>query len=262
MLQSVLQNISRIPLGICTGAGVLFQESFVPRFIQVDSANQRYRQSWLGARLTTRVTIVWTDNRSSMLSVRGDGPAGLCLRLHYMFHQAPDAIWHALVAYIRDTDVTARDTLRTYVQCHQHLIRRPPEWQRRSRILQPRGDYFDLEVIYRELNQSYFADRVQVQITWSRWPPKRPRTSIRFGSYHAKDRLIRVHRLLDQSFVPRYVIENVVFHEMLHQLIPRRRVNGRWRVHPPEFRQQERRFPYHRQAEQWEHRHLVRLLRG
>jgi hypothetical protein len=49
---------------------------------------------------------------------------------------------------------------------------------------------------------------------------------------------------------------------MLHQLIPRQRVNGRWRAHPPEFRQQERRFPYHRQAEQWERRHLVRLLRG
>jgi hypothetical protein len=74
--------------------------------------------------------------------------------------------------------------------------------------------------------------------------------------------MIRIHPLLDQPFVPRYVVETIVFHEMLHQLIPRQRVNGRWRVHPPAFRLQERRFPYYRQAKQWQHRHLARLLGG
>jgi hypothetical protein len=62
--------------------------------------------------------------------------------------------------------------------------------------------------------------------------------------------------------VPRYVVENVVFHEMLHQLIPRQYLNGRWSVHPPEFRRQERRFLYHQQAEQWQRQHLGRLLRS
>jgi len=62
--------------------------------------------------------------------------------------------------------------------------------------------------------------------------------------------------------VPRYVVENVVFHEMLHQLIPSQYLNGRWSVHPPEFRRQERRFLYHQQAEQWQRQHLGRLLRG
>jgi hypothetical protein len=74
--------------------------------------------------------------------------------------------------------------------------------------------------------------------------------------------LIRIHCLLDQSFVPRYVVENVVFHEMLHQLIPRQYMNGRWSIHPPEFRRQERRFCYYQQAEQWQRQHLGRLLRG
>jgi hypothetical protein len=62
--------------------------------------------------------------------------------------------------------------------------------------------------------------------------------------------------------VPRYVVENVVYHEMLHQLIPRQYVHGRWYAHPPEFRQQEQRYRYHWQAEQWKRRHLSRLLRG
>jgi hypothetical protein len=214
------------------------------------------------AQLATHVTLAWTDNRSSMLSVRGNTPTGYQVRLHRMFHQAPEAVWHALVVYIRTADAGARQAIRAYIQHHQHLICQRPRRQCPSHLVQPLGHYFDLESIYRELNQTYFANRVRARITWSRRPPHRRRTSIRFGSYHAGDRLIRIHRLLDQSFVPRYVVENIVFHEMLHQLIPRRRVNGRWCVHPPEFRQHERRFRYYQQAEQWQRQHLSRLLRG
>jgi predicted metal-dependent hydrolase len=234
----------------------------VQHAIHVDPKDQQHRQSWLGEQLVCRVTVVWTDNRSSMLSVKGNASTGYHVRLHRMFCQAPDIVWHALVAYVRHTDAAARQTLRTYIQHHRHLIRQPSSRRQRTKPLQAKGHHFDLEAIYRELNQTYFANRVQACITWSRQPPKRLRTSIRFGSYHAEDRLIRIHRLLDQSFVPRYVIENVVFHEMLHQLIPRQRVNGRWCIHSPEFRRQEQRFPYHRQAEEWKRRHLNRLLRG
>jgi hypothetical protein len=179
-----------------------------------------------------------------------------------MFDRAPDTVWQALVVYIRTADPGARQVIRTYVRHHQHLIRQRPQRQCQSHLLQPQGHHFDLEAIYRELNQTYFANRIRAHITWSRRPPQRPRLSIRFGSYHARDRLIRIHCLLDQHFVPRYVVENIVFHEMLHQLIPRRRVNGRWCMHPPEFRQHEQRFRYYQQAEQWQRRHLVRLLRG
>jgi hypothetical protein len=179
-----------------------------------------------------------------------------------MFLQAPDTVWQALIAYIRHTDGTARDVLRAYIQGYQEHRCRPVQPPQRSDVLQARGHHFDLAAIYHELNQTYFANRIEARITWSRRPPRRPRISIRFGSYHTRDRLIRIHPLLDQSFVPQYVVENVVYHEMLHQLIPRRQVNGRWYAHPPEFRRQEQQFRYHWQAEQWKRRHLSRLLRG
>jgi hypothetical protein len=178
-----------------------------------------------------------------------------------MFLQAPDTVWQALIAYIRHTDGTARGVLRSYIQGHQEHRCRPVQSPQRSDVLLARGHHFDLAAIYHELNQTYFANRIEARITWSRRPPRRPRTSIRFGSYHTRDRLIRIHPLLDQSFVPQYVVENVVYHEMLHQLIPRRQVNGRWYAHPPEFRRQEQQFRYHWQAEQWKRRHLSWLLR-
>ena len=234
----------------------------MPRPLHSSAANQRFRQSWLSTQLAAQVTVVWTHNRSVMVSLKGHELNGYHLRLHRMFLQAPDTVWHALVAYVRNPNGTAREILSTYIQRHQDLIHRPPQRPQRLPALKPRGHHFDLEAIYRELNHTYFTNRVQARITWSRRPPKRPRTSIRFGSYHVRDRVIRIHRLLDQSFVPQYVVENVVFHEMLHALIPSQRVNGRWCVHPPEFRRHEQRFRYHWEAEQWQRCHLSRLLRG
>lgn len=234
----------------------------MPQSRSMDYVVREHWQSWLMTQLSAPVRLVWTDNRTVMLSVKARAPRGYHVRLHHMFRQAPDTVWQALVAYIRNTNATARRALNTYIRHHQDLIRRPAPRQRSIRALQPQGHHFDLEAIYCKLNQTYFDNRVKAHITWSRRPPNRPRTSIRFGSYHTKDKLIRINRLLDQPFVPRYVIENVVFHEMLHQLIPRQHINGRWRVHPPIFRQQEQRFPHHQRAEQWKRRHLHRLLRA
>jgi hypothetical protein len=220
------------------------------------------RQGWLGTQLAASVRLAWTDNRAVMVSVKGTPRRGYDVRLHRLFRQAPEAVWLALVAYIRGTDATAGTILRAHIRRHQHLIRQPASLRRRAHVIHPQGHHFDLETIYHELNRTYFANRIQARITWSRRPPKRPRTSIRFGSYDVRVRLIRIHPFLDQAFVPRYVVENVIFHEMLHQLIPGRRLNGRWSMHPPEFRQAEQYYPYHRQAEQWKRRNLSRLLDG
>ena len=230
--------------------------------ITSDVADQDHRQTWLNTQLAAPVTLIWTENRLSMLSARGNVRTGYQVRLHRMFRQAPDAVWRALVAYLRYADATASRTIRTYIRQQQPLLAGDRPALPCPRLLQPQGRFFDLEAIYAEINQHYFINRVQAHITWSRRPPQRKRRSIRFGSYQERDRLIRIHCLLDQSFVPPYVVENVVFHEMLHQLIPRQYLNGRWSVHPPEFRRQERRFLYHQQAEQWQRQHLGRLLRG
>ena len=220
------------------------------------------RRLWLSRQLSAPVSLVWTDNRSVMISVKGNADTGYHLRVQQLFRQAPEAVWRALVAHVRATDAGASAVLRQYARRHQHLLK--PRRQRRThtRTLQSRGRHFDLEAIYQTLNRDYFGNRVQARITWSRQPPRRPRRSIRFGAYDSMERLIRIHPLLDQTFVPRYVIESVVFHEMLHQLHPPQRVNGRWAIHTPAFRRAERRFPYFEHAEAWQRRHVERLLQG
>ncbi|PON17802.1 hypothetical protein C2W62_11335 [Candidatus Entotheonella serta] len=89
---------------------------------------------------------------------------------------------------------------------------------------------------------------------------QRKRTSIRFGVYDRQQNLIRIHRHLDQPFVPHYFVESVVYHEMLHHLIPAVRIRGKWYNHPPAFKRAERQYPHYQKAQDWERKNLHRLL--
>jgi hypothetical protein len=76
------------------------------------------------------------------------------------------------------------------------------------------------------------------------------------------EKLIRIHPALDQVFVPRYFVEFIVYHELLHHVIPPVRVNGRYQIHSPAFRQREREFPAYAEAMAWRQQSLRRLLRS
>ncbi|ETX07848.1 SprT-like domain-containing protein [Candidatus Entotheonella palauensis] len=217
-------------------------------------------RQWLERRLKSRVSLTWTDNRPSMISVTRHPASGYRLRLHHMFQVAPACVWQALADYARNQNAAAKQLLQAYIHQQQSLIRHPPDSQPSVPVLQARGRYVDLNAIYQHLNRQYFNHQVQADITWMRMSLQRKRTSIRFGVYDRQQKLIRIHRLLDQSFVPHYFVESVVFHEMLHQLIPAIRIHGRWYNHPPAFKQAERQYPYYQEAQKWERENLHRLL--
>ena len=93
---------------------------------------------------------------------------------------------------------------------------------------------------------------------------RRRRRSIRFGSYSPGPRLIRIHPLLDQDFVPRYFVRYIVFHEMLHAHLGLvESPSGRTLSHTHEFNQIERAYPDFHRAEAWQRNsaNLRKLLR-
>jgi hypothetical protein len=71
-----------------------------------------------------------------------------------------------------------------------------------------------------------------------------------------------VHPVLDQRWVPRYFVQYIVYHELLHHLVPEARVSGRTLLHPPEFLRREREFQQFSRALTWEQKHIDRLLRA
>lgn len=134
--------------------------------------------------------------------------------------------------------------------------------------LDPVGRWFNLLELRDEINQSYFAGRLEVAITWGRGRPvsrrrrRRSRRTIQLGSYMASQNLVRIHPALDRPDVPRYVVAAIVHHEMLHAAVPPVERAGRRAVHTPEFRHRERQFEHHAAAESWIRQHVLRLIEG
>jgi hypothetical protein len=211
----------------------------------------------LGLLAKQTVILSITDNRHSMIhATRRSGL--LRVRLHHMFLDAPASVVEALVRFLLYRDRDASALVGRFIDGNMFRIRSLEP----KRPLRTLGDAHDLQDIFDELNGQYFGGEVDARICWGTdTPARRGRTTIKLGSYTAHSRLIRVHPRLDQAFVPRWFVGFVVFHEMLHHVMPATRENGRRKLHPPEFRARERAYRQYERAVAWEQANLDRLLK-
>lgn len=129
--------------------------------------------------------------------------------------------------------------------------------------LQDEGKYFDLRAIFNRLNTRHFRGRLRgYKVTWGRRRKQRPKEYFIFGTIQEEDRVIRINPALDQPWVPLWFLEYVLYHEMLHSVVPDEPINpGRRRVHTEEFNRREKKFPSYRRARRWEDENLERFLR-
>ena len=124
------------------------------------------------------------------------------------------------------------------------------------------GKYFDLREIFDGLNERHFGGRLRrYHVVWGRRRKQRPKDYFVFGTIQEEDRVIRINPWLDQPFVPRWFLQYVLYHEMLHSVVPDQRRGGRRLVHTEEFNRRERRFPQYDRARRWEEENLARFLR-
>jgi len=213
----------------------------------------------LADRLGQPIRLVVTDNRSTMLSARPRG-GRLEVRVHHMFLTADENILDAVGDYLSDSDAHAARTIDRFVEDNRmrFVAPGPPQAALRSE-----GRHHDLRAIADDLAGRHFGGEVDVRITWAkRVQPKRRQRSLQLGTYLPEERLIRIHPVLDQPWVPGFFVEAVVFHEMLHHDMPAVVQNGRRHYHTRAFRKRERSFEYHSAAQQWQKENLWRLLRG
>jgi Protein of unknown function DUF45 len=113
---------------------------------------------------------------------------------------------------------------------------------RRGRVrlaaMNPRGDHFDLDRLFDELNGKYFAGQLpRPHIGWSARSWRR-----QFGCYDPGPNQILLNRRMDLPGVPSCAVEYVLFHEMLHVKHPTRRSGCTLVSHSREFREEEKRF--------------------
>ena len=177
----------------------------------------------------------------------------LLVRLSDLLEGAPDAVLraiaHILLAkmYRRPIDRGQAARYRRYVASHEivrkaHLVR---QMRGRKRLLSPCGYFYDLEAIFEELNTRFFHGLMaRPRMSWSQSKTRRI-----LGHYDPAHNAIIISRIFDHSAVPRYVLEYIVYHEMLHLKHPVKLRGSRRCVHSAEFQAEERLFPRVKEAE-------------
>lgn len=109
----------------------------------------------------------------------------------------------------------------------------------RKRISTAQGDFYNLDEIFDSLNTRFFHGLMgRPQLTWSEHSARRL-----LGHYDAAHNTIMISRVFDRRSTPRYAIEYLMYHEMLHLRHPVKAKNGRRCVHPREFQAEEKLFP-------------------
>lgn len=168
-------------------------------------------------------------------------------RISDLLEGAPAPVFEAL-AYILLFKLFRRPVPRVYnyryrlylnrrdVRRQMHLLR---QIRGRKFISGPRGQHYDLEEIFEELNAARFDGMLgRPLLGWSR----RPSRSM-LGHFDPSHNAIIISRIFDNPAVPRLALEYVLFHEMLHLLYPVDHTGLRRRVHTREFRAAEKEFP-------------------
>src|SRR6478736_6061171 len=126
--------------------------------------------------------------------------------------------------------------------------------------LQHEGKYFDLRAHFDRLNDRFFGGKLRnYKVMWGRKRKRRPKEYFIFGTIQEEDRVIRINPALDQPFVPAWFLRYILYHEMLHAVVPDETLSrNRRRVHTEEFNRRERQFPGYRRARRWEEENLSR----
>ena len=177
------------------------------------------------------------------------------VRLADLMRGAPLSVQNALAQVLvakllrRRVPKQARETYENFAR-EPHIAEKSRENRRergRKIVSSAKGNVYDLDNIFARLNQIYFQNELPKPIiTWSRG-----KTFRIFGHHDALHETIVISRTLDDARIPGFVVEFVLYHELLHIKHPTEIVNGRRRVHSMLFRRDERRFPQFAEAENW-----------
>lgn len=152
-----------------------------------------------------------------------------------LFRQAPPPHW---VKHYRQY-LNRREVRRT----HQALrVARS-----RKRVFGPQGTHYDLDALFEALRERYFGPLMgKPRLGWS---GRLSRTLL--GHYDHAHHAIVLSSWLDRAEVPQFVVEYVLFHEMLHLVHPVEHRRDRRAVHTAVFREEERRFAGFAEAKAW-----------
>jgi hypothetical protein len=179
----------------------------------------------------------------------------ILLRLSDLFEDAPDEALGAL-ARILIAKLLHRRVRKEWNEVYKKHVGRDEVVEASEDVRRRRGSkrfgpaagrVFDLDVMFDRLNETYFGGRLpRPRIGWTLQDAWRTH-----GHYDPAHDTIVLSRSLDDAKTPPFVVEFVMYHEMLHVAMPAERRDGRHLHHTAAFRRAESRFPGMKEAVVW-----------
>jgi hypothetical protein len=153
------------------------------------------------------------------------------------------AIAHILIAKLYRRDIDPAQNVRYKRFASSAAVTRQTELIRHARgskrYFGPQGRFYNLDEVFDSLNLRFFGGMLgRPELTWSEHHAKRS-----LGHYDAAHNTIVASRVFDRPSSPRYAIEYLLYHEMLHLKHPVKMRGLRRCVHSAEFKAEERLFP-------------------
>ena len=153
------------------------------------------------------------------------------------------AIAHILLAKLYKKPIDAAHNARYKRFASSAAVTRQTELIRYARgskrFFGPEGRFYNLDEVFDSLNTRFFGGLLgRPELTWSEHLARRS-----LGHYDAAHNTIVVSRVFDRPSSPRYAIEYLLYHEMLHLKHPVRMRGLRRCVHSREFKADEAQFP-------------------
>jgi len=180
----------------------------------------------------------------------------LRVRLSEMLEDMPEDLHRALALVLvgkmerKPYPKAEEERLDRYLE--SDLIRRRMAEKERLRPRRPQhygtqGWKFDLVDVFDRVNRQYFGGKLpRPGISWTRTQSKK-----RMGYVDEERQNVYISRWLDRPRVPRYVIEYVMFHELLHLVYPSEHRGKRTFHHTKTFHEAEKIFKDYAKALRW-----------
>ena len=189
----------------------------------------------------------------------------LVVRLHRMFARAGVDDVKSLAGFILGGSPSDARKVDHFIAAHKHEIRQSTSSRRRQPVC-AKGRHHDLCGNLDRVVERYFGGIGEVEIGWGSETKKgrsrRSRSRSRvLAKYSYEDRTISVNPVLDSDKVPGYVLDWIVYHEMLHHVLPVEKTGNKRRFHTRSFKALERAFDRYKEAVAWEKANLEWLLK-
>ncbi len=173
-------------------------------------------------------------------------PAGVKLLLSEGFCGAPENIVDTLLHLCFGTKRGGLDRLKGYTHSPRYMaVIQAMQLEVPAQPSNLNGQHYDLQRVFARVNAQYFAGQMpQPHLRWSRDITERI-----MGTYQQRSDTVMISQTLDDPHVPEFVIDFVMYHELLHKQFGSRMHNGRRQVHFAEFKAAEKQYPRMKEAE-------------